>query len=154
MSLGDAFPYEERVASCRRQLQAGCIIYLYCHFTTPPKDKYLLVASTNPRPLCLVINSEIRDFILRRPHLHSCQVPLQKADYNFFDHDSYVDCLDAITDFNHDDIEKQLVADMRRIKGIINFVTRADIVKAVTAAQTIPLREKTWILNEMQQSVG
>ena len=43
MVLGDRFPERERLASVRRQLTPWWVIRLFCHFTSPPKDKPLVI---------------------------------------------------------------------------------------------------------------
>jgi hypothetical protein len=41
--LGDVFPEHEKQAHLDRQLTAGRVLYLFCEFTDPPKEKYLVL---------------------------------------------------------------------------------------------------------------
>ena len=94
-TLGDIFPKDIREKVATRHLLPGIIIRRYCEFTTPPKYKYLFVASVTPKLLVFVINSEINEFIKKRPSMLKCQVELKKENYNFLDHDSHTNCVDV-----------------------------------------------------------
>jgi hypothetical protein len=59
MVLGDRFPERERLASVRRQLTPWRVIRLICHFTSPPKDKLLVIGRVGPDVHVLVINSRL-----------------------------------------------------------------------------------------------
>lgn len=51
MRLGDPFPLEERRKHIQARLTPGRVLLLHCDFTTPPKDKFLVLASVEPEPL-------------------------------------------------------------------------------------------------------
>lgn len=125
----------------------GQVFYLYCDFTTPtPKEKYLLLASVDPVPLFFVINSNINPFIESREYLRVCQVLLGSSDYDFLDHDSYVDTTTAIDCFHLSDIKKQILGDVNRVKGAINHASKEAVVEAVNKSMTLEKRYKKWIL--------
>jgi len=96
--LGDLFPEHERQKYIGRHLEPGQVLFLFCKFTNPQKEKYLVVACTGKRPLLFVINSRIHPFIEKQPVLLKCQVKLSASDYDFLDHDSFVDCSKVIDD--------------------------------------------------------
>lgn len=150
MSLADFFSPEQRLEFFNRSFYAGQVFYLYCSFTTPPKDKYLLLACVNPRPLFLVINSEINDFVMKRPHLRERQVLIKAEDYSFLIHDSYVDCTEAKDSLLKEDVERQVLIDTKRIKGAISPDTVAEVVNSINTSRTIALRHKIWMLAELQ----
>ena len=83
-NLGEHFPESWRRAAARRQIAAGNVLYLFCHFTTPEKDKFVVVASDGAVPLLLVINSDIRPFVQKKPHLLACQVASLRTRTIFF----------------------------------------------------------------------
>jgi hypothetical protein len=61
--------------------------------------KFLIVAgvSKNRFLVCTVlINSEINQYIQRRPRMLSCQVELKGEDYDFLTHNSYANCAQPI----------------------------------------------------------
>lgn len=150
MPLGDLFSVEERRDSIRRQLTPGRVFKLFCAFTNPQKDKYLLLACTQPRPLLFIINSEISEYIKKREHLHKCQVPISAGGHDFLKHDSYIDCSEARTDFHLIDIERQVLEDMSRIKGLVAQNVKDELLKAVDATNTISRQHKKWIVEGLR----
>lgn len=61
--------------------------------------KFLIIAGVaDDRILvCTVmINSQINQYIMKRPNLLACQVELKVADYDFLDHNSYANCAQPI----------------------------------------------------------
>ena len=44
----------------------------------------------------VMINSQINQYIMKRPKLLACQVELKVADYVFLEHDSYANCAQPI----------------------------------------------------------
>ena len=62
-------------------------------------EKFLIVAGVSDDRIlvCTVmINSEINQYIQKRPRMLSCQVKLQSDDYVFLSHDSYANCAQPI----------------------------------------------------------
>ena len=49
-----------------KNLRIGSVIYKHCNFTTPEKNKYMVVVSLQPRLLVLLINSEINEFYIKK----------------------------------------------------------------------------------------
>ena len=43
-----------------------------------------------------MINSQINQYIMKRPKLLACQVELKAEDYDFLSHDSYANCAQPI----------------------------------------------------------
>src|SRR2546423_726525 len=120
MSIGGKFPLERRLQSIRDQFLPGQIFYLFCDFTIPSaKDKYVVLACVNPRPLVLLINTKKSELVRTDPELESTQVLLTPSDYPFLRHDSYINCLSS-HDMRQDEIEQQVLLDMSRIKGRLN----------------------------------
>lgn len=62
-------------------------------------EKFLIVAGVSEDRIlvCTVmINSEINQYIQKRPRMLSCQVELKSDDYGFLSHDSYANCAQPI----------------------------------------------------------
>lgn len=149
MSFGDLFSPAARLASIRRQLAPGRVLYIHCDFTVPyPKDKYLLLAAIEPRLIFIVINSGERELVKTNPRWHAAQVPLFAAHYDFLEHDSVVDCTNA-QEMTQEEVERQLILDMTRIKGRLSQDTLALVIDAVTDSPGLINRDKTWILNSL-----
>ena len=63
------------------------------------QEKFLIVAGVSEDRIlvCTVmINSEINQYIQKRPRMLSCQVELKSDDYGFLSHDSYANCAQPI----------------------------------------------------------
>ena len=148
--LGDFFPKEEKERYIKRHLQSGQIVYLFCNFTTPPKEKYLVLAGAGNEPLLFIINSEIHPFIDNNPELRMQQLNVKKSDYDFFDHDSFVNCSKVIESFSKSEIERQLDADVGKIKGKLNRKDIKKIIRIVQNSRTISKHNKNRIINSLK----
>lgn len=95
-------------------LRVGAVLHKHCDFTTPPKDKFLVVASLEPRLLVLLINSEINQFYVqqRLDHFH---VPIPKAEHDFLTHDSYTNCVEAHTAFDCSQIKQEVIDNYTKV---------------------------------------
>jgi len=148
MSLGNLFSREERLESLQRQFEPGRICYLHCSFTRPhPKNKFLVLLAISPKPVFFVINSEISAFIQAREPLLSCQILLPAGEYEFLDHDSYVDCTTVIDTLGLDEIITQTLDDFGRIKGVLSESSKTKILGAVASAKTLSEAQKSLIRN-------
>ncbi|WP_261157321.1 hypothetical protein [Serratia liquefaciens] len=140
-NLGSLFGvgFTEQLADAN--LIAGAVIYMPCEFTTPPKNKYLLVACCEPELLVLVINSQINPFIAQRPELLDCQVDVPQADHDFLQHDSYVNCIQTHTAFKMTAIREAIVANYPAVyKGrLADYVIR-QVIDAVDRSETMEVR--------------
>ena len=155
MTFGDLFPASDRLESIRRQLVPGVILYLHCQFTTPaPKSKYLVLVCSEPL-LFLVINSDQRELVRSNARWRDAQVPLLSADYPFLDHDSWVDCTGAIgiEDLPRDSLERQILADMQRIKDPqLSSAKLDEIPDAVAVSPGILPRDRNLIVAALSNS--
>ncbi len=143
--LGDFFPDDDVRDHIERQLAPGRVLYLRCEFISPAKDKYLVLLSKESKCLLFMINSKIARFIQADKHLLACQVKLDASKYGFLDHDSWLNCID-VKSMLLEEIQKQLVQDLSRIKGELNSETIIQIRKAVQQAQTLSPAHKKRIL--------
>jgi hypothetical protein len=142
-------PDQLKAKFIEENLIPGCFIYLFCEFTTPPKDKYFLVASTNPLVLLFIVNSNINPFIANRPKLLESQVLLKNQDYGFLKHDSYLACHEVINYFTLDNIKEELNKDLSRIKGRLNVATRDEIVKILNKNISLTLEQRVIIIKSL-----
>ena len=108
-----------------------------CRHTHPPKNKYVFIVCKDMDFMGFLVNSDLSNFILKRPDLLMCQVPLSASDYGFLSHNSYLDCGQL---YSFDDAV--LVISISNI----NTKTRSVIKTAVSKAKTIAPRYKGLIL--------
>ena len=149
MTLGDSFPSELKKELIEKDLIPGRFIYLFCPFTTPPKNKYFLVVSINPLVLLFIVNTTVNPFILNNPKLLEAQLLLKQSDYSFLDHDSYLACHEIIDKFGLREIEEILFKDLSRIKGFLYRTTRDEIVKILNKNMTLTLKQRVNIINSL-----
>lgn len=124
-----------------QQLRPGAVIYFTCPFTTPEKDKFLVVASCEPDFLVLVINSQVNNFILNNPELLACQVDVPQADHAFLNHDSIVDCVQTHLAFNLTEVKGQIAANYaHHFRGRLQDYCIRNIIEAVENSPTMEPR--------------
>jgi hypothetical protein len=81
-----------------------------------------------------------------------CQVTLRQINYSFLDHDSHLNCADAITSFRPSTIEAQILASTDRLKATLTSPSRAAVIQAVKDSDDISEQRKKWILAELDPS--
>lgn len=104
-------PWAELLAN---NLRVGAVLYKHCDFTTPPKPKYMVVASMEPRLLVLLINSKVNQFYFTN-HLDQYHVLVPKEEHDFLRHDSFANCIQAHSAFDITDVRNEVVADYQQV---------------------------------------
>ena len=148
--LGNSFPKTEKNEYVNRQLKGGQVLYLFCGFTNPRKEKYLVLACPGSKPLLFIINSRIHPFVAKHPHLLKCQVKLEASDYRFLHHDSFVDCSKVIDFFHDSQIRGQILDDISRVKGELSTNSKRKIIQAVQSAKTVSPKHKRKIISSLK----
>ncbi len=152
--LGNHFPDDQKREYARASLVAGQVFYLWCDFTTTPKDKYVvLVCPDTESPLFFVVNSSVHPFVARKPDVAECQVELRACDYDFLHHDSFLNCAEVIDCFSEAELVGQLQAGLDRIKGRLNDATAKCVIKVVQNARTISPRHKKAIRSALSSAM-
>ena len=99
-------------------------------------EKFLIVAGVSEDHIlvCTVmINSEINQYIQRRPRLLSCQVELKSDDYGFLSHDSYANCAQPI--------KANFVVDNMKYCGILNEADLIQVQQRIIASGNLTVDE-------------
>lgn len=119
------------VLAAQKNFRVGSVLHKFCEFTTPPKNKFLVVASIEPKLLVLVINSEINKFYFREK-LDVFHVPVPAEGHDFLSHDSYTNCIEAFEAFDCSDIKHELLINYQEIfKGWLSDECLEEVYKAV-----------------------
>jgi hypothetical protein len=95
MALGDLFPEEFRKEFSERSVERGTVIRTHFTETNPPKIKlYVVLGASNDKIVfgVVLINSQVNPNIFRNPIVRGWHVPISSSDYDFLQHDSFVDC--------------------------------------------------------------
>ena len=150
--LGDHFPAEQQQEHITRHLTPGRVLYLFCDFTNPPKEKYLALVCPGPVPLFFVVNSGISTYIQSRPERRTCQVSLPASDHDFLAHDSFLDCSEVVPDLREAEVRRQLVGDIGRIKGELSEAAKAQVISVVQTAHTISAAHKRAIEQALHET--
>lgn len=134
-------------------LRVGAVIYKHCNFTTPPKSKFMVVVSINPRLLVLLINSEINQFYILKG-LHQFHVPVLAADHSFLIHDSYASCVEAHTSFDYTAVRQEVIGDYNNIfKGWLTDNCLEDVYHAVKNNSLIIKGHQKEIIASIEQQL-
>lgn len=149
MPIWDKLPPEERRKHIHARLTPGRVLLLHCDFTTPPKDKFLVLISIEPETLFFVINSEVSKFIRKREWLFQCQVEIGHEEHAFLEYHSFIDCTQAQKIALHD-VYEQVERDIGRLKDEIAPQIREQIVAAVKFAKTLSAKQKAGILSVLE----
>lgn len=150
--LGDSFPKEfldEFIE--KKELSVGDVLYLHCDFTTPEKNKFMVVACCEPL-LVLLINSNINQFISSREELLDCQVKISQSEHDFLDWDSFVNCVDAHAAFELDVVKEQLSLNYMEVyRGRVVDNCMSEIKRAVNSSPTMIRKHKRAIITELER---
>ena len=151
MVLGARFPEHERLASVRRQLTPWRVIRLFCHLTSPAKDKFLVIGRVGPDVHVLVINSRLANYVLAGPDLKRSQVRLDATGHTFLRTDSFLDCGQVYL-VAAEDIERQLIEDMSRIRGQASVQVRPAVLEAIRTSRTLTRQQKRQLLSSLERT--
>lgn len=91
--------------------------------------KFYIIAGVSGDKLCVcsvVINSNINQFILKRPKLLALQVEISEEDYEFLNHKSYINCANPLTGssakLNTDEFTFKTVLKPEHLEMVINNI--------------------------------
>jgi len=112
-------------------LRVGAVIHKHCPFTTPPKNKFLVVASIQPRLLVLLINSQINEFYFKSG-LDQFHVPVPAADHTFLNHNSFTNCIESHEAFDYTAVREDVIHNYNEVfKGWLTDSCLEQIYHAV-----------------------
>lgn len=117
----------------------GRILRLFCSFTDPPKEKFVVIVATNPVCLGFLINSSPTELQKAKKHLSDELVSVSAQDgYAFLTNPqpSVLDCTFA-ADLDFDETVAQLTQDASRVLNLITDATRERIVEVMKESMTL-----------------
>jgi hypothetical protein len=129
---------------------AGDIVYVYVPSLQNPTEKYAVVACVEPRPLLLLISTELTEFKRIRPALRAEQIEVKVAEHSCLAYNSWLDCTEPHC---YDGLSAQCVECPATIVGHVSPALKAQLVVVVTRSTTLTQRNKTWILAAMDPAV-
>lgn len=127
------------IQSFEELIVPGRILRLFCSFTDPPKEKFVVIVATNPCCLGFLINSSATELQKSKKHLSDELIRVSKSDgYDFLTNPqpSVLDCTYA-ADFDVDEIVAQLTQDPTRAHGLIAGATRRQIMAVMKESMTL-----------------
>ncbi len=130
-------------------LTPGNVLFLYCDFTTPPKEKFLILVSIQSGLLFFIINSEINQFKKDSADLLESQVSLARKTHPFLNHNSWIDCSKVVRDIGAAEVFQQINSKLGSVVGAITNEVRMKIRTVTNDSRTLENRFKTAILQEL-----
>ena len=149
MNLGESFSEADKAEYVERSLRPGSVIKLFCDFTTPPKEKRLVILSIQSELMVFVINSNIPRFYENKTHLKSQQIKLENQKEIFLDHDSWLDCSEVFKEFSLEDVKEILLNDTSRILGKLSKDVISQIMDVVSESETLEQRYINTIISDI-----
>lgn len=150
-SLSGLFPPSIVGTAISNHLKAGAVLRLFCDFTTPPKYKFVMVASIIPLQV-FIINSEIHPYILNNPNLLADQIDIPQADHSFLSHDSILNCVQAHQSFDISHLRQELMANFSQIyKGKLQPYVLRNVIDVVDKSTNLSRITKTQIITAITQ---
>ena len=108
-------------------------------------EKFLIIAGVADDRILVcsvMINSEINQYIQRRPRMLSCQVPLKGDDYEFLTHDSFANCAQPIKA----KLESFMVDEMKYC-GLLKEPDLTQVQQHIIASGTLTVDEMRTFFN-------
>lgn len=134
-----------------KHLKAGAVLRLFCDFTTPPKYKFVMLASVQPLQV-FIINSEIHSYIINNPDLLADQVDIPKVDHSFLSHDSILNCVQAHQAFNISHLQQILFEDFSQIyKGKLRPYVLRNVIDVIEKSVNLSKITKTQIIEAIKK---
>lgn len=136
-----------------KNLRVGAVLYKWCDFTTPSKNKYMVVASLEPKLLILLINSKINQYYVDKG-LDQFHVQIPQADHEFLKHDSYADCIEAHTAFDCSNIRQEVIESYNDIfQGWLTDTCLENVYHAVNNNEVIRQGHKKEITASIEEQL-
>jgi len=127
------------IQSLEELVVPGRVLRLFCSFTNPPKEKFVVVVATHPFCLGFLINSNPTALQKSKKHLSDELIGVSARDgYAFLTNPqpSVLDCTFA-ADLDFDEMVAQLTQDSSRVLGLITDATRKQIIDVVGESMTL-----------------
>jgi hypothetical protein len=127
------------IQSLEELIVPGRVLRLFCAFTDPPKEKFVVIVATNPCCLGFLINSSATELQMSKKHLSDELINVSAQDgYAFLTNPrpSVLDCTLA-ADLDFDETVAQLTQDSSRVLGLITDATRKRIIEVMGESMTL-----------------
>lgn len=122
-------------------LSAGDVVRVFFQTTTPPKFKRCVIVTLEPKPVVLLISSDIGPYIESRPKLKAAQVLIDSANHDFMRYDSWIDCGQP-HGYPEGWIEHAINADPRARLGRISVVVAREILIVTENSDLLSKKQK------------
>ncbi len=127
------------------QINIGDVLYLRCGHCNPPKNKFFIIASLEPEPILLFINSRLNDFVNNNPNLKPCHVLIEQSEHTFLQYDSWVNCCAPCFEFSLENIEQDMQYGGKHC-GMLSNLAIDNILIGIKNSPTLEQKNKNRIL--------
>jgi len=131
------------------ELAAGDIVFLHFQAIRPtPKEKFAVVCAIDPKPILVLINSDVNRFFSRSAESLAHHVPITSRDHPCLSYDSFVDCTSY---FGYDlaDLIAILEAEPARLKGVVTADVRTKISACVASSRLWPPKKAKLVVEAL-----
>ena len=153
MPIGRSRQEESQRTLLKAKIKPGCVLHVFCDFTTPPKNKFLVIIHADYDDdllLAFLINSEIHPLIQKQPAMAICQIKLERSTYpEFLRHDSFLNCADVKDELDVDTVLDHLLENPNDFRDFLNESEILKICEVVKNAETITGYDKELILGSL-----
>jgi hypothetical protein len=129
-------------------LRAGDILHLYVQSLRNPKHKYCVLGCIEPRPLLLLINSEVTEYKKGQPELMAGQLEIDAASHSCLQYDSWLDCTES-HGYELEQLKAEYRDNPRVVVGHLSEVLQARVIEVVRRASTLSKRDIGRILTAL-----
>jgi hypothetical protein len=128
-------------------IQPGRVIDVFAAHITPPHRKYYVITCLEPLVLGFFINSEINQYVQKRPRLLAAQIPVLQTEHGFLSYDSWLDCSDVHT-FTLAYLEREIRTNPAASLGHLSAIATEQMLAAVRDSYTLVEEQISWICAE------
>lgn len=119
-----------------------------------PYLKYAIVARTDPDVLMLMICTEVAAFAQNNERLRRSYVEIDRANHQFLDYDSWVDCNDAKDEYSLLALNEVYANDASCYVGDVSREVLRKIVGGVDTSAKLERRKKASISRALSQAIN
>ena len=138
-NLGDFFSAEMKKQFAENNINIGATLLVRISDFNVKYPKYIILVAENNNNNFLayvVINTKINSNIFPTEYLKSLHVKIDKANHNFLDYDSFVDCT-KLREFLKKDVIDFITNNPKKVVGNVTDIIMKKIQNTITRTRTI-----------------
>lgn len=122
-------------------IEVGDVLHLYFTTIHIPAYKYCIVIQLEPRPSCVLINSELTEFAKSRPMVRDTYAPILATECAPLRYDSWIGCADHVG-FDLNDAIQSLEKNPNYHYGKTSCAVACRIIETMKNSDTLSDRKR------------